>query len=84
MIASCTGNPAHLPPRSTAPDRWLFRCPTATGPDDVIRRVDSGAPMTVAELRRAAALLTDHVRSGRMDVVVARVRVAVRLEKLGA
>jgi len=54
------------------------------GPDDVIRQVEAGAPMTAADLRRAAAVLGRHVRSGRMDVVVARFRVASRLEQLGA
>jgi len=50
----------------------------------LIRRVSDGDPMTVAELRRAADVLGRHVSSGRMDVVVARFRVAVRLEQLGA
>jgi hypothetical protein len=54
------------------------------GPDDVIRLVEAGAPMTAADLRRAAAVLGRHVRSGRLDVVVARFRVASRLEQLGA
>ena len=54
------------------------------GPDGVIREVEGGGPMTVADLRRAAAVLGRHVRSGRMDVAVARYRVAARLEQLGA
>jgi hypothetical protein len=60
------------------------RPPAEAEPDRVIRRVGSGQPMTVAQLRRAAAVLSRHTRSGRMDVVVALVRVAVRLEQLGA
>jgi hypothetical protein len=46
--------------------------------------VSSGEPMTVAELRQAAAVLRRFVLSGRRDVLVARVRVAVRLEASGA
>jgi hypothetical protein len=57
---------------------------TARGPERVIREVSRGVPMTVPELRRAAVVLGRHVRSGRMDVAVARFRVAVRLEQLGA
>ena len=57
---------------------------TATGADVVLSRVSSGEPMTVAELRHAAAVLGLFVLSGRRDVLVARVRVAVRLENLGA
>jgi len=57
---------------------------TATGADVVLRRVSSGEPMTVAELRHADAVLGRFVLSGRRDVLVARVRVAVRLENLGA
>jgi hypothetical protein len=53
-------------------------------PDRVVRRVLGGEPMTVGQLRRAAAVLARHTRQGRMDVVVALVRVAVRLEQLGA
>jgi hypothetical protein len=51
--------------------------------DDVIRRVNAREPMSVAELRRAAELLTREARSGRPGVGEARVRVAVELEKLG-
>jgi hypothetical protein len=56
----------------------------AAGADVVLARVTSGEPMTVAELRYAAAVLGRFVLSGRRDVLVARVRVAVRLEGLGA
>jgi hypothetical protein len=55
-----------------------------TEPDAVIRRVSSCEPMTIAELHRAHALLGRHVQSGRMDVLAARLRVAIRLEQLGA
>ena len=58
--------------------------PTAAGVEEVIRRVGSGRPMTVAELWGAAAVLGSVLPSRRMDVHVARVRVAVRLEELGA
>jgi len=64
--------------------RFHCRPLTVPGPDDVIEQVSSGEAMSIAELQRAAALLGRHVRSGRMDVLVARVRVAVQLEKLGA
>jgi hypothetical protein len=56
----------------------------ATGADAVLERVSSGEPITVAELRQAAAVLRRFVLSGRRDVLVARVRVAVRLEASGA
>ncbi|MGY1638792.1 hypothetical protein ACI78V_19260 [Geodermatophilus sp. SYSU D00742] len=51
--------------------------------DDVIRRVNAREPMSAPELRRAAELLDRHSRSGRPGLAVARVRVAVQLEKLG-
>ena len=54
------------------------------GPDSIILRVSKGGPMSVAELRRAAAVLDRHVGSGRMDVFAARLRIAVRLEEFGA
>ena len=54
------------------------------GPDAVIRVVEGGRPMSVSDLRRAAAVLGRHVRTGRMDVAAARFRVASRLEQLGA
>jgi hypothetical protein len=60
------------------------RPPSTTGADAVLRRIDSGDPMTVAELRHAAAVLGRFVLSRRQDVLVARVRIAVRLERLGA
>jgi hypothetical protein len=52
--------------------------------EHVMRWVACGEPKTVAELRRAAAVLGRHAGRGRFDVAVARVRVAVQLEKLGA
>jgi hypothetical protein len=55
-----------------------------TEPDAIIRRVGSSEPMSIAELRRAHALLGRHVQTGRMDVLAARLRVAIRLEQLGA
>ena len=55
----------------------------ASEPDDVVALVTSGEPMSVAELVDAAAFLGRYARAGRMDVLVARVRVAVRLEQLG-
>ncbi|MGY1821867.1 hypothetical protein [Geodermatophilus sp. SYSU D00079] len=51
--------------------------------DDVIRRVNAREPMSAAELRHAAELLTRDARSGRAGLAVARVRVAVALEELG-
>jgi hypothetical protein len=51
---------------------------------DIIKVVTSDEPMTVDELQRAALALSGV--SGLRDLTtrVARVRVAVRLEKLGA
>lgn len=60
-----------------------FTSLAGTTVDDVLRRIDSDQPMTVAELFQAAAVLGALVSSGRRDVLVARVRVAVRLEALG-
>ncbi len=56
----------------------------ATGAEAVMQRISSGEPMTVNELWQAAAVLGFFAKSGRRDVLVARVRVAVRLEELGA
>ena len=56
----------------------------ATGADAVVQRISDGEPMTVHELWQAAAVLGLFAKSGRRDVLVARVRVAVRLEALGA
>jgi hypothetical protein len=66
--------------RSGCRPRW----PAATGAEAVLERVSSGEPMTDAELRHAFAVLGLLVLSGRRDVLVARVRVAVRLDDLGA
>jgi len=57
---------------------------TSTDADDVILRVTSGEPMTVHELRHAFAFLSRFAVLGGQNVLVARVRVAVRLETLGA
>jgi hypothetical protein len=57
---------------------------TMTDADDVISRITRGEPMTVRELRDAFAFLSQLVPSGQQNVLVARVRVAVRLETLGA
>jgi hypothetical protein len=73
----------------TSADVWTrrsgcrFTSLAGTTVDDVLRRIDSDQPMTVAELFQAAAVLGALVSSGRRDVLVARVRVAVRLEALG-
>lgn len=61
-----------------------YRSVAMTALEDVIWQVSDGGPMTLAELQRAAAFLGKHSKIGRMDVHVARVRVAVQLEKLGA
>jgi hypothetical protein len=58
--------------------------PHRTTLDGILRRVGRPEPMTVAELRQAAQVLADHRASRRLDVAVAQVRVAVRLEALGA
>ena len=60
------------------------RIPSATRADAVLQRISSGEPLTVKELWQAAEVLGLFARSGRRDVLVARVRVAVRLEELGA
>jgi hypothetical protein len=60
-----------------------FTSLAGTTVDDVLRRIDSDQPMAVAELFRAAAVLGALVPSGRRDVLVTRVRVAVRLEASG-
>jgi hypothetical protein len=51
---------------------------------DIIKVVNSDEPMTVAELQRAAAALSGRSASADLRMRVARVRVAFRLEKLGA
>ena len=64
--------------------RCRHRAPDAPSLDVVLRLVGQGEQMTVAELRDAARVLARHVPGRRMDVAVAQVRVAVRLEVLGA
>ena len=66
-----------------AGSRSLGHPVVAPGPDAVIQQVSRGGPMTVAELHRAAAVLHRHVGSGGMDVLAARLRIAVRLDALG-
>jgi len=61
-----------------------YRSPTVQGPDDVLERVRTIESMTIAELQRAFAILGRYVKSGRRDVLVARLRIAVQLENLGA
>ncbi|MFW3171646.1 hypothetical protein [Geodermatophilus sp. CPCC 206100] len=51
---------------------------------DIIKVVTSDEPMTVAELQLAAAALGAPAGSPDLPTRVARVRVAFRLEKLGA
>jgi hypothetical protein len=89
MHTTCTWKPArrHRSPigglgRGRA--RCLHRAPDSSSLDVVLRRVGQGEPMTVAELRHAAWVLARHVAARRMDVAVAQVRVAVKLEVLGA
>ena len=89
MSATCSWILAHKNVSSTGPSgRGGTRCQHRPGPlrgvDTVIQQVSSGEAMTISELQRAAAFLGRHVRSGRMDVLVARVRIAVQLEELGA
>jgi hypothetical protein len=67
-----------------AGSRSLGHPQTAPGPNTVIQQVCRGGPMTVAELHRAAAVLARHKGSGRMDVLAAQLRIAVRLEALGS
>jgi hypothetical protein len=53
-------------------------------PTDTIRRVNSDEPMTVPELRRAAATLDRYTRTGKSDVLQARQRVNKLLGNAGA
>jgi hypothetical protein len=57
---------------------------TVPEPLDTIRRVNSDEPMSVTELRRAASILDRHTKSGKTDVLQARLRVTAKLEELGA
>ena len=89
MSGTCTWvlapeNASSIRRRGRGGTRCQHRPGRLRGLDAVLAQVTSGQTMTVAELQRAAALLGRHVRSGRMDVLVARVRVAVQLEQLGA
>ena len=52
--------------------------------DRTIRMVNSPQPMTVAALRDAAAAISRCAPPGDVTALAARVRVAFRLEKLGA
>jgi len=54
------------------------------GPDEVLEQVRTIESMTIAELQCAFAILGRYVKSGRRDVLVARLRIAVQLENLGA
>ena len=60
------------------------RSPALRGPDDVLEQVRTIESMTIAELQRAFAILGRYVKSGRRDVLAARLRIAVQLENLGA
>jgi hypothetical protein len=51
--------------------------------DSTIRLINSAQPMSVAALERAAAALS-RCAAGDVTALAARVRVAFRLEKLGA
>jgi hypothetical protein len=53
-------------------------------PTDTIRRINSDEPMTVPELRRAAATLDRFTRTGKSDVLQARLRVNKLLGDAGA
>jgi hypothetical protein len=59
-----------------------YRAVPGHGLDDVLHRVGDVGTMTVAELRRALLVLGRPARTRRMDVLKARLRVAVRLEEL--
>jgi hypothetical protein len=89
MSATSCWTRLHTAPQATRRRRdggahGACRPPALRSPDDVIRQVTTAEPMSIAELRRAAAVLGCHATSGRMDVLVARVRVAWRLEELAA
>jgi hypothetical protein len=51
--------------------------------DNIIRMVRSDQPMTLAELRQATTVLGDCPMPRDFEVLAARLRVALRLEKLG-
>jgi len=76
--------PRQMSSTDLASRRSGCRPPSTTGAEAVLRQLDSGEPMTVTELWHAAAVLGRLVPSRRHDVLVARVRVAFRLERLGA
>ena len=52
--------------------------------DNIIRSVRSDRPMTIAELHQAATALGTCPVQRDVEVLAARLRVAFRLEKLGA
>ena len=89
MSTTCTRTLARRHQRTVGGRRpGDVRCPSptprATTLDGVLRRVGRREPMTLPELRAAARVLARHAHTRRMDVAVAQVRVAVRLEALGS
>ena len=96
MHASCTWTRAtrqHVPAgtRHRRGGRCPYRGVPVHGLDDVLQRTVEVETMTAAELRRALLLLGRPARTllgrpaptRRMDVLKARLRIAVRLEQLG-
>jgi hypothetical protein len=88
MCATPTRSRARSTHRSvrigTSPGRCGFPSQAGAGAEALIERIRAGEPMTVTELLHAAAVLDRLLPTRRLDVLVARVRIAVRLEQLGA
>jgi hypothetical protein len=86
MCATRTPGRARAMRRPVGTNRWGCRSTTSAGPDveALLERIRAGDRMTVGELLHAATVLDRLVPTRRLDVLVARVRIAVRLEQLGA
>lgn len=81
MSTTCTWTRARK--QSPVRDRRCpYRVPGAQTLHDVLARARDVETMTGEELRHAFAVLGRHVRGRRMDVLGARWRIAVQLERL--
>ena len=86
MCATRTRSRARAMQRPVGANRLGCRLtsPADTDVEPLLERIRAGDRMTVVELLHAATVLDRLVPSRRLDVLVARVRIAVRLEQLGA
>jgi len=82
MSTTCTWTRARKqsPPRDR---RCPYRVPGARTLHDVLHQARDVETMTIEELRHAFAVLGRHVGAGRRDVLRARWRIAVQLERRG-